>query len=133
MLHIWGILNFDVEIYFPHDSHSSPRGYLKQKSKESKQSHIMTSQSLLVEVIMLIHCLANFVAYMPFQKVSCGHSSEFNLHNPRLDIFLLVMLASILYLGIRDCSSHQVCGGHFCWSVCINLLSQLNCFGAIYV
>lgn len=53
MLRMWGVLNFDVEIFFPHDSHSSPRGYLKQKSKESDQSHIMTSQSLLVEVIIL--------------------------------------------------------------------------------
>lgn len=54
MLRMWGILNFDVEIFFPRDFHSSPRGYLKQKSKESDQSHIMTSQSLLVEVIILL-------------------------------------------------------------------------------
>ena len=54
ILHMLGVLNFDVEIFFPRDLHSSPRGYLKQKSKESDQSHIMTSQSLLVEVIILL-------------------------------------------------------------------------------
>ncbi|XP_057807872.1 uncharacterized protein LOC131022418 isoform X2 [Salvia miltiorrhiza] len=62
MLRMWGVLNFDVEIFFPHDSHSSPRGYLKQKSKESDQSHIMTSQSLLVEILK---DLKN--AFWPFQ------------------------------------------------------------------
>lgn len=50
MLRLWGLLDFDVEIFFPHDAHSLPRGYQKQKSKESDQPHIMTSQSLLVEV-----------------------------------------------------------------------------------
>lgn len=52
MLRMWDVLNFDVEIFFPHDSHGSPRGYRKLESKESDQSHIMTSQSLLVEVIV---------------------------------------------------------------------------------
>ena len=50
MFRIWGILNFDVEIFFPHDSSSNPRGYIKQKSKESDQAHIMTTESLLVKV-----------------------------------------------------------------------------------
>lgn len=50
MLRLWGILEFDVEIFFPHDSNSSPRGYIKQKSKESDQAHIMTTESLLVKV-----------------------------------------------------------------------------------
>lgn len=54
MLRMWCVLNFDVEIFLPRDSHSSPRGYLKQKSKESDQSHIMTSQSLLAEVTILL-------------------------------------------------------------------------------
>lgn len=53
MLRMWGVLDFDVEIFFPHDSYSSPRGYIKQKSKESDHAHIMTPQSLLVEVIVL--------------------------------------------------------------------------------
>ncbi|KAL2511734.1 Uncharacterized protein Adt_17334 [Abeliophyllum distichum] len=62
MLRMWGLLNFDVEIFFPHDSYSSPKGYHKQKSKESDQSHIMTSQSLLVEILKdLKH------AFWPFQ------------------------------------------------------------------
>ena len=56
MLRLWGLLDFDVEIFFPHDSHSLPRGYHKQKSKESDQPHIMTSQSLFVEVTLLLSC-----------------------------------------------------------------------------
>ncbi|KAF8398249.1 hypothetical protein HHK36_017176 [Tetracentron sinense] len=54
MLRLWGLLNFDVEIYFPHDLYSLPRGYHKQKSKLSDQPHIMTSQSLLVEVTLIV-------------------------------------------------------------------------------
>ncbi|CAI9786118.1 unnamed protein product [Fraxinus pennsylvanica] len=62
MLRLWGLLNFDVEIFFPHDSYSSPKGYHKQKSKESDRSHIMTTQSLLVEMLKdLKH------AFWPFQ------------------------------------------------------------------
>ncbi|KAG6384087.1 hypothetical protein SASPL_156117 [Salvia splendens] len=62
ILRMFGVLNFDVEIFFPRDSHSSPRGYLKQKIKEPDQSHIMTSQSLLVEILK---DLKN--AFWPFQ------------------------------------------------------------------
>ncbi|CAK9145444.1 unnamed protein product [Ilex paraguariensis] len=62
MLHLWGLLSFDIEIFFPHDSYSFPRGYHKQKTKESDQPHIMTSQSLLVEMLM---DLKN--AFWPFQ------------------------------------------------------------------
>ncbi|KAK9283720.1 hypothetical protein L1049_011970 [Liquidambar formosana] len=51
MLRLWGLLNFDVEIFFPHDLHSLPRGYHKMKSKESDHLHIMTTQSLLVEIL----------------------------------------------------------------------------------
>ena len=51
MLRLWGLLNFDVEIFFPHDVSSVPRGYHKQKSTESDPAHIMTSENLLVEVI----------------------------------------------------------------------------------
>lgn len=54
MLRLWGFLDFDVEIFFPHDRHSLPRGYHKQKSKESDNAHILTSQGLLVEVTYLI-------------------------------------------------------------------------------
>ncbi len=50
MLRLWGLLNFDVEIFFPHDAHSLPRAYDKQKSKESDQPHIITTQMLLEEV-----------------------------------------------------------------------------------
>ncbi|KAK2974137.1 hypothetical protein RJ640_025486, partial [Escallonia rubra] len=62
MLRLWGLLNFDVEVFFPHDSHSSPRGYLKQKSKEADQPHIMTSQSLLVKILRDLKD-----AFWPFQ------------------------------------------------------------------
>ena len=54
MLRLWGLLDFDVEIFSPRDPYSLPRGYKKQKSKESDQPHIMTSQSLLVEVISML-------------------------------------------------------------------------------
>lgn len=59
MLRLWGLVNFDVEIFFPHDHHSLPRGYDKQKSKESDQPHIITSQMLLVEVTSMF-----FIGYM---------------------------------------------------------------------
>nr|XP_017225527.1 PREDICTED: uncharacterized protein LOC108201750 isoform X2 [Daucus carota subsp. sativus] len=62
MFRIWGILNFDVEIFFPHDSSSNPRGYIKQKSKESDQAHIMTTESLLVKILTELK-----VAFWPFQ------------------------------------------------------------------
>ncbi|KAJ9685353.1 hypothetical protein PVL29_017398 [Vitis rotundifolia] len=62
MLRLWGLLDFDVEIFFPLDSHSLPRGYHKQKSKESDQPHIMTSQSLLVEMLRSLKD-----AFWPFQ------------------------------------------------------------------
>lgn len=50
MLRLWGLVDFDAEIFFPHDLHSVPRGYQKQKSKESDQRHIITTQALLEEV-----------------------------------------------------------------------------------
>ncbi|KAG2671877.1 hypothetical protein I3760_13G013500 [Carya illinoinensis] len=62
MLRLWGLVNFDVEIFFPHDLHSLPRGYDKQKSRDSDQAHIITSQMLLVEIL---RNLKN--AFWPFQ------------------------------------------------------------------
>ncbi|KAM4072624.1 hypothetical protein ACB094_11G152600 [Castanea mollissima] len=62
MLRMWGLVDFDVEIFFPHDLHSLPRGYDKQKSKESDQPHIITSQTLLLEILKN---LKN--AFWPFQ------------------------------------------------------------------
>ncbi|KAL0007158.1 hypothetical protein SO802_008660 [Lithocarpus litseifolius] len=62
MLRLWGLVDFDVEIFFPHDLHSLPRGYDKQKSKESDQPHIITSQTLLLEIL---RNLKN--AFWPFQ------------------------------------------------------------------
>ncbi|XP_054813868.1 uncharacterized protein LOC129314453 [Prosopis cineraria] len=51
MLRLWGLVNFDAEIFFPHDFHGLPRGYHKQKSKESDQAHVMTSENLLYEIL----------------------------------------------------------------------------------
>lgn len=70
MLRMWGVLNFDVEIFFPHDPHSSPKGYLKQKSKESDHSHIMTSESLLVQVTILLFLSGEIcsIPAVPFQR-----------------------------------------------------------------
>ena len=63
MLRLWGLISFDVEIFFPHDSYSCPRGYLKQKSKESDQLHIMTTQSLLVEVTSVVFPTHVFIRF----------------------------------------------------------------------
>ncbi|CAJ1958921.1 unnamed protein product [Sphenostylis stenocarpa] len=62
MLRLWSLLYFDAEIFFPHDDLTLPKGYHKQKSKESDQAHIMTSGNLLVEILNdLKH------AFWPFQ------------------------------------------------------------------
>ncbi|PKA53704.1 hypothetical protein AXF42_Ash009200 [Apostasia shenzhenica] len=63
MLRIYGVLDFDVEIYFPHDQDGLPRGYEKQKSRLSDHPHILTSKSFLVEVLS---SLKN--AFWPFQN-----------------------------------------------------------------
>ncbi|KAG1371117.1 hypothetical protein COCNU_16G002110 [Cocos nucifera] len=68
MLRIYGFLDFDAEIYFPHDFGSLPRGYQKQKSKMSDQPHIMTSKALLVEVLRNLKD-----AFWPFRY---GHSGS---------------------------------------------------------
>jgi hypothetical protein len=47
---IYGLLDFDPEIFYPHDLNSLPRGYDKHKSKMGDEAHIMTSKLLLVEV-----------------------------------------------------------------------------------
>ncbi|KAJ0100969.1 hypothetical protein Patl1_05354 [Pistacia atlantica] len=52
---------FDVEIAFPLD-HGLPRGYQKQKSRESDKSHIMTVQILLEEILRNLKS-----AFWPFQ------------------------------------------------------------------
>ncbi|KAJ4720285.1 Tetratricopeptide-like helical domain containing protein [Melia azedarach] len=62
MLRLWGLVDFDVEISFPLDLHSLPRGYQKQKSKESDQPHIMTVQTLLEEILSNLK-----TAFWPFQ------------------------------------------------------------------
>ncbi|OMO87433.1 hypothetical protein COLO4_20658 [Corchorus olitorius] len=62
MLRLWGLLDFDVEIFFPHDPHGLPRAYDKQKSKESDQPHIMTVQMLLEEILRNLKD-----AFWPFQ------------------------------------------------------------------
>ncbi|XWS08289.1 hypothetical protein CRYUN_Cryun41cG0066900 [Craigia yunnanensis] len=63
MLRLWGLLDFDVEIFFPHDLHGLPRAYDKQKSKESDQPHIMTVQMLLEEILRNLKD-----AFWPFQN-----------------------------------------------------------------
>lgn len=70
-LRMWGLLNFDVEIFVPHDLHSLPRGYQKQKSTFIDDPHILTSDSLLVEMLRNLKD-----AFWPFQ------------HNYSLSLFL---------------------------------------------
>ncbi|XP_021297254.1 uncharacterized protein LOC110426362 [Herrania umbratica] len=62
MLRLWGLLDFDVEIFFPLDLHGLPRAYDKQKSKESDEPHIMTVQMLLEEILRNLKD-----AFWPFQ------------------------------------------------------------------
>lgn len=73
MLRLWGLLYFDAEIFFPHDFLTLPKGYNKQKSKESDQAHIMTSGNLLVEVISddLLFFQLNFALYLLYQHKKC--------------------------------------------------------------
>ncbi|XP_057524975.1 uncharacterized protein LOC130804526 [Amaranthus tricolor] len=63
MLQLWGVIDFDVEIYHPHDLSCLPRAYNKKKGKDSDQKHILTTESLLVETL---RNLKN--TYWPFQQ-----------------------------------------------------------------
>ncbi|OWM78446.1 hypothetical protein CDL15_Pgr016170 [Punica granatum] len=62
MLRLWGLLDFDAEIFYPHDLNSLPTLYNKLKSKESDQPHILTVQALLEEILRDLK-----VAFWPFQ------------------------------------------------------------------
>ena len=43
MLWLWSLLDYDCEIFFPHDNHGLPRGYLSQaENKESDHQNEMT-------------------------------------------------------------------------------------------
>ncbi|KAJ6713263.1 hypothetical protein OIU79_009290 [Salix purpurea] len=57
------LLDFDCEIFFPHDNHGLPRGYHKQKSKESDHQHILTSLTLLEKILRNLK-----EAFWPFQN-----------------------------------------------------------------
>lgn len=61
-LRICGFLDFDVEIYYPCDNLCLPSGYQKQRSKFSDQTHILTSKSLVVEILKKLKD-----AFWPFQ------------------------------------------------------------------
>ncbi|KAK8929030.1 hypothetical protein KSP39_PZI017559 [Platanthera zijinensis] len=62
-LRICGFLDFDVEIYYPCDNLCLPSGYQKQKSKFSDQRHILTSKSLVVEILRKLKD-----AFWPFRR-----------------------------------------------------------------
>ncbi|CAN0916968.1 hypothetical protein LINGRAHAP2_LOCUS30017, partial [Linum grandiflorum] len=62
MIRLWGLLDFDCEIYYPHSTNGLPRGYDKKTSKESDPLHIMTSQNLLLEMLRNLK-----EAFWPFQ------------------------------------------------------------------
>ncbi|KAG6791104.1 hypothetical protein POTOM_000215 [Populus tomentosa] len=61
-LRLWSLLDFDCEIFFPHDNHGLPKGYHKQKSKESDHQHILTSLTLLEKILRSLK-----EAFWPFQ------------------------------------------------------------------
>ncbi|XP_062196316.1 uncharacterized protein LOC133899347 [Phragmites australis] len=60
---IYGLLDFSAEIFFPHDPNSLPRGYNKHRSKLGDEPHIMTSKSLLVEILKTLKG-----TFWPFQS-----------------------------------------------------------------
>lgn len=62
-IRLWGLLDFDVEIFYPRDLAGLPSGYHKRKSKESDHAHIMTAESLLVEILSDLK-----EAFWPFQQ-----------------------------------------------------------------
>ncbi|KAI4302491.1 hypothetical protein MLD38_038228 [Melastoma candidum] len=68
MLRLWGIVNFDAEIFFPHDSESLPRGYDNRKGKEVDQQHVMTSLALLFQMLTDLK-----TTFWPFQS-KCSES-----------------------------------------------------------
>ncbi|KAL9233821.1 hypothetical protein vseg_008768 [Gypsophila vaccaria] len=68
MLRLSGVINFDVEIYYPHDVISLPRAYNKRKGRETDQQHILTAESLLVEILRNLK-----TTYWPFHQ---GHSKS---------------------------------------------------------
>ncbi|KAJ0461899.1 putative protein SirB1 [Helianthus annuus] len=61
-LRLWGLLKFDVEVSSPIDSYGSPRGYLKRKTTESDQQHIVTTEFLLLKILRDLKD-----AFWPFQ------------------------------------------------------------------
>ncbi|KAI7725253.1 hypothetical protein M8C21_014649 [Ambrosia artemisiifolia] len=61
-LRLWGLVEFDVEVSSPNDSYGSPRGYLKQKTTESDQQHIVTTEFLLLKILRDLKD-----AFWPFQ------------------------------------------------------------------
>ncbi|CAI9302249.1 unnamed protein product [Lactuca saligna] len=64
MLHMWGLVNCDVEISSPNDSYVSPKGYLKQRSTESEHQHIKTTESMLLNVASVFFveiCTCRFI------------------------------------------------------------------------
>ncbi|KAK9051350.1 hypothetical protein SSX86_027977 [Deinandra increscens subsp. villosa] len=72
MLRLWGLLKFDVEVSSPIDSYGSPRGYLKHKTTESDQQHIVTTEFLLLKVASVFYveiftCRDLKDAFWPFQ------------------------------------------------------------------
>ncbi|VAH76052.1 unnamed protein product [Triticum turgidum subsp. durum] len=62
-LRLYGLLDFDEEIYFPHDLNGRPRGYDKRRSKFCDEPNIMTAKSLLVEILQTLKGM-----FWPFQS-----------------------------------------------------------------
>lgn len=71
MLRVYGFLEFDVEVHFPHDLSSLPRGYQKQKSQLSDQSHIITTKSLLVKVSSWYFSIGKFAFLFMHEASHC--------------------------------------------------------------
>ncbi|GJN06278.1 hypothetical protein PR202_ga23989 [Eleusine coracana subsp. coracana] len=73
---IYGLLDFDAEIFFPHDLNSLPRGYDKHKSKLGDEAHIITSKSLLVESKQSSSLFLNAVAANHYGPGTAGYQAR---------------------------------------------------------
>jgi hypothetical protein len=92
MLRLYGLLEFNVEIFFPHDLNSLPRGYDKHKSKLGDEPHIMTSKSLLVEV-----CIFSILStHVPFLTVNMFFVCYM------LFVYLVAFTTNYQFIGARQ-------------------------------
>ncbi|KAF9688780.1 hypothetical protein SADUNF_Sadunf01G0023700 [Salix dunnii] len=97
MLRLWSLLDFDCEIYFPHDNHGLPRGYHKQKSKESDHQHILTTLTLLEMVGCVFFLLAFISSSNMHDEIAQNWDTHMIMH------FCIMLLVFLRPLYIVSC------------------------------